>query len=181
MSSVNVAANSRGGTVRANSDKNVRVNSDKYNQLKRELGELRLLKRKWEEEKMSLWSRVRKTEDALKRKKIYRGRNNTKVSGFDQDEHAMNMTIGTFVRMNVFPKTKFLHSSWSEFAPEAESSFFYKLHDELQFPNDIGAEVFWTDKVVPIVNKKLCETRANIASVVRSGYIRMFKRDLTRI
>ena len=159
-------------TIVPNNRGDIRVNREEHHQAKRELNELKLLKRKWEDEKVDLLTRVRKTEEAIKRKKIYRGRNKTKVSGFDTDEHAINATIGTFVRMMVYPKTKFLHSSWLEFAPENETSFFYKLQSELQFPNNIGMDLFWVDKVVPIVNKKLCETRANIAAAVRSGYIR---------
>ena len=158
-----------------NRDRAVRVNRDEYNRERQELEELRVLKRKLEDEKVVLLTRVRRTEDALKRKKIYRGRNKTRVSGYDVDEHGMNESVGTFVRMMVYPKTKFLHSSWSEYAPDTETSFFYKIRDELEFPKELDPEIFWGDKVVPIVNKKLCETRANIAAVARNGYIRTYE------
>ena len=157
------------------------VLADKYNRTRSELKSMRATRdelvqaqKAWELERQELLDRVSKTEDELSRKKIYRGRNKTKVSNFDSDEHASNKVITKFIRQQIFPNVKFLHPSWTDYAPEVETSFFYRLHEELTFPGELGEECFWWNKVVPIVNKKICETRSNISQACRNGYLRRF-------
>lgn len=177
----------RGGNVVGREARTVSL--AKYNDQRKELEKLRSKQGSWitGERKMAaeldrLSAKLRRTEDALKRKKIYRGRNKTKTCEFDEDEHAMNKDIGLFIQQTVFPNTKFLHSTWSEYAPEVERSFFSKIKSEVViFPGDIEESVFWVDKVVPIVNKKICETRANITSTIRQGYIRKCVADIVLV
>lgn len=157
------------------------VTAEKWNRMKSDLRSVKEKKDElvqaqlaWEKERQGLLDRVSKTEEEMKRKKIYRGRNKTKVANFDNDEHASNKVITRFIRRQVFPNIKFLHPSWTDYAPNVETSFFYKLRGHLTFPEELGEEFFWNNKIVPIVNKKICETRSNISQACRNGYLRRF-------
>ena len=155
------------------------VTANKYNKARSENKRLKAMReewnkkeKRWEDDKKRLMERVRRTEDELARKKVYRGRNKTKVADFDCDEHECNKVITHFIRRQVFPKTKFLHSSWSDWAPTVRTSFCYSLKKQLAFPGELKEELFWWTKVVPICNKKICETRSGFSQACRQGYLR---------
>ena len=154
------------------------VTAEKWKRHRTELRTLRRLKeemiakeKQWEKEREKLESSVRSAKDELLRSKVYKGRNMMRVSTFDEDDHACSKVIAAFIRETVFPRTKFLHSSWSDYAPDNQDSFFFSLREKLKFPRGVSEESFWVNRIVPLVNKKICETRANIAGAVRQGYL----------
>lgn len=177
ISANNSSTDSSGAQVAGGGGTKV-MSADRWNVIKQEIvtlrktnGELVKNEKKLRAERDKLEVRLRKTEETLKKRKVYRGRNMMRVSLFDEDDHACNKVIAGFIRNEVFPKTKFLHSSWSQYNPENTKSFFSRLSGKLSFPPNLDRSIFWQDKIVPLVNKKICETRANISGSVRQGYL----------
>lgn len=79
--------------------------------------------------------------------------------------------------MRYSPKIKFLHLSWSTFQPDISRSFSARILGKLILPPNMEKTIYWSERVVPLplVNKKICETRANISGAIRQGYLSEYK------
>jgi hypothetical protein len=51
-----------------------------------------------------------------------------------------------------------------------KSSLCYKCNEEIDVPVLEDGEFYWTNKIVPMINKKYCEIRANINSGIKVEY-----------
>jgi hypothetical protein len=51
-----------------------------------------------------------------------------------------------------------------------KSSLSYKCNEEIDVPVLEDGEFYWTNKIVPMINKKYCEIRANINSGIKVEY-----------
>ena len=51
-----------------------------------------------------------------------------------------------------------------------KTSLSYKCKEEIDVPVHEDGEFYWANKIVPMINKKHCEIRANINSGIKLEY-----------
>ena len=129
------------------------------------------LKREWDEKERHYKRRIYVLANDLKAKKKHHGRNQLRSEDMDGYDNANKPTIAIFLRFVILPHHKFPHKSWKDFTPENKLSFYCRLKQELAFPPDAVVMVYYTDKVVPRVNKYLIDWRANVGSSVKAAYM----------
>ena len=159
------------------------VQRDKYNEVRSEV--LKLTQEKaeimdrWREDSAekseqlaSARKEVERLAEKVKSSRSYHGRNKMTTKEFNRYEHANSEMIAKYTREQVFPHLKFLHKSWSAYLPLDPRSFYCKINVEvgLDAPPDVDPEIFWNESTVPLMNKKICETRSNVNTGHKNQY-----------
>ena len=98
------------------------------------------------------------------------GRNQTRKKHMDPFARANLVEIGTFVGVT-FKYHKFLDPSWSRYLPQVPHSFYSRIVPNLDFPEDVSKEYYWTREMVPIINSKMCDKRSDATKHVQKGYL----------
>ena len=60
------------------------------------------------------------------------------------------------------------------YSEKDKTSLSYKCKEEIDVPVHKDGEFYWTNKIVPMINKKYCEIRANINSGIKLEYFGEF-------
>ena len=114
--------------------------------------------------------RMRKLQRQVMNGDVYQGRNMLLTKEFDSYDHTNQDIISQFCKNKLFPHQKFLHPSWKVYSDKDKSSLSYKCNEEIDVPVLEDGEFYWTNKIVPMINKKYCEIRANINSGIKVEY-----------
>ena len=118
--------------------------------------------------------RMRKLQRQLLNGDVHRGRNTLQTKEFDSYDHTNQNVISQFCKNKLFPLQKFLHRSWKVYSEKDKTSLSYKCKEEIDIPILEDNEFYWMNKIVPMINKKYCEIRANINSGIKSEYFGKF-------
>jgi hypothetical protein len=105
---------------------------------------------------------------------VHRGRNTLQTKKFDSYAHTNQHVISQFCKNKLFPHQKFLHRSWKIYSKKDKTSLSYKCKEEIDVPVNEDGEFYWANKIVPMINKKYCEIRANVNSVIKLEYFGEF-------
>ena len=92
---------------------------------------------------------------------VSRGRNKMNIKGMDSFMTSNKNVVTQYYYFTVFPHLKWLHPSWCKWLPDNESSFCYKLLQELDVPQDCDDELYWHQDIVPLINKSIIDKRSN--------------------
>jgi len=114
--------------------------------------------------------RMRKLQRQVMNGDDHRGRYMLQTKEFDSYDHTNQDIISQFCKNKLFPHQKFLHQSWKVYSDKDKSSLCYKCNEEIDVPVLEDGEFYWTNKIVPMINKKYCEIRANINSGIKVEY-----------
>jgi hypothetical protein len=111
----------------------------------------------------------------------YCGRNSTHISklvSWGNNDGANNEVVTQFCKSKLFPHYKFLHQGWLEYSTDDTSSLCYKIFKIIEVPitvtTEVDKEFYWKTKILPMINKKLCEMRSNFNSAVKERYLGRF-------
>jgi hypothetical protein len=111
----------------------------------------------------------------------YCGRNSTHISklvSWGNDDSANNEVVTQFCKNKLFLHYKFLHQGWLEYSTDNTSSLCYKIFKIIKIPitvtTSVDKEFYWKTKILPMINKKLCEMRSNFNSAVKEKYLGRF-------
>lgn len=118
--------------------------------------------------------RMRKLQRQLLNGDVHHGRNYLQNKDFDSYDHTNQNIISQFCKNKLFPHQKFLHPSWKIYSEMDKTSLSYKIGEEIDVPIHEDREFYWTNKIVPMINKKYCEIRANINSGIKLEYFCKF-------
>ncbi len=95
---------------------------------------------------------MRKLQRQLLNGDVHRGRNTLQTKEFDLYDHTNHSA-----RINYFLiKSSYIHQ------------------EEIDVPINEDGEFYWANKIVPMINKKYCEIRANINSGIKLEYFGKF-------
>ena len=120
------------------------------------------------------------------RAKIMRGDNNcgrnsthfSKSVSWGSDDGSNNEVVTQFCKNKLFPHYKFLHQGWLEFSADDPLSLCYKIFKIIEVPLTVTTlmdkEFYWKTKILPMINKKLCEMRSNFNSAIKERYLGKF-------
>lgn len=114
--------------------------------------------------------RMRKLQRQVMNGDVHRGRNMLQTKEFDSYDHTNQDIISQFCKNKLFPHQKFLHPSWKIYSEKDKTSLSYKCKEEIDVPINEDGEFYWANKIVPMINKKYCEIRANINSGIKVEY-----------
>ena len=98
--------------------------------------------------------RMRKLQRQVMNGDVHRGRNTLQTREFDLYDHTNQDIISQFCKNKLFPHQKFLHQSWKVYSDKDKSSLCYKCNEEIDVPVLEDGEFYWTNKIVPMINKK---------------------------
>jgi hypothetical protein len=124
---------------------------------------------------------VQEKLDGLQQKQLQgnlaRGRNAFNKSKFNKFDH-MNMEIVLgFCKNKIFPIYKFLEQSMLIFLSN-EQSLHAKFTGLIQIPRELTTptdhEFYWTNNIVPMINRKYIEIRLNFNTEVKKVYLGEF-------
>jgi len=137
--------------------------------------ELKLIKLQGENEKLKgeiivYQAKMKKLQQQLLNGDVHRGRNTLRTSEFDSYDHTNQDIISQFCKNKLFPQQKFLHTSWKVYSEKDKTSLSYKCKEEIDIPILEDNEFYWMNKIVPMINKKYCEIRANINACIKVEY-----------
>jgi hypothetical protein len=111
----------------------------------------------------------------------YCGRNSTHLSksiSWGCDDGSNNEVVTQFCKNKLFPHYKFLHQGWLEFSADDPLSLCYKIFKIIEVPLTVTTlmdkEFYWKTKILPMINKKLCEMRSNFNSAIKERYLGKF-------
>jgi hypothetical protein len=147
--------------------------------------------RSWTNQKKEYESEIRKLRDEVTmlranldnmqmrqlQRDVYQGRNtvsrgNERLGKFD---HSNSEIITGFCKNRLFPLYKFLEPSMLLFLDTIKGSLCVKLNKLIEKPREVVTqmdnEYFWSNKTVPIINKKYCEIRSNFNAEIKKVYI----------
>lgn len=112
---------------------------------------------------------------------IHLGRNNLKANQFDSYDHANLEIIGKFCKTQLFPHHKFLHSSWTKYSPDDETSLYHKCREEIELPSIEDEEFYWRNKTVPLSTKSIARSAQTSTPILRESILVSQRRDATKI
>ena len=98
------------------------------------------------------------------------GRNNVTRHEWGRRDHCNCKNISDFCKNNLFPRFKFLPHKWKKWTPKEEGTLCMRMMNLVQVPKECSGEVYWIERIVPIVNKKYVEMRSNLNSAIRKIY-----------
>ena len=98
---------------------------------------------------------------------LFGGRNTVKRTALDSYAKVNLDNVATFLKWCILPFIKFLPDRWYEYSPGDRRSLYYRMLKEIDFPQDCHIQHYWQTKVVPLINKKLCDYRSNATSMMR--------------
>jgi hypothetical protein len=90
--------------------------------------------------------RMRKLQRQVMNGDVHQGKNMLQTKEFDSYDHTNQDIISQFCKNKLFP------------------------HQKLDVPVLEDGEFYWTNKIVPMINKKYCEIRAKINSGIKVEY-----------
>jgi hypothetical protein len=109
------------------------------------------------------------------------GRNNTHISklvSWGNNDGANTKVVTQFCKSKLFLHYKFLHQGWLEYSTEDTLSLCYKIFKIIEVPitvtTEVDKEFHWKTKILPMINKKLCEMRSNFNSALKERYLGRF-------
>ena len=114
--------------------------------------------------------RMRKLQRQVMNGDVHRGRNMLQTKEFNSYDHTNQDIISQFCKNKLFPHQKFLHPLWKVYSDKDKSSLSYKCNKEIDVPVLEDGEFYWTNKIVPMINKKYSKIRANINSSIKGEY-----------
>lgn len=124
----------------------------------------------WAQKEKKYCNTVFRLAKSAENRNKFHGRNKMSKSSFDGYDHANVSSISNLLKFVVLPHLKFLHESWTQYAPDDRNSFSFRLCREVDFPEDCLKSVFWEDSLVPLTNKKLIDWRSNSNGGVGGQY-----------
>ena len=98
--------------------------------------------------------RMRKLQRQVMNGDVHRGRNMLQTKEFNSYDHTNQDIISQFCKNKLFPHQKFLHQLWKVYSDKDKSSLCYKCNEEIDVPVLEDGEFYWTNKIVPMINKK---------------------------
>ncbi len=121
--------------------------------------------------------------DGLQQKQLQgdlaRGRNAMKKSTFSKFEHCNMEAILNFCKKRMFLVYKFLDQSILIYSLSHKQSLCVKLSKEITKPKELDTaidhEFYWSNNIVPIINKKYVESRSNFNMEVKQVYLGKLK------
>ena len=119
-------------------------------------------KAEWEEKELRYQRKLKVMAKDMERRKKFRGRNQLKTQDRDSYDNANRVIIKNFLRYQIILHHKFLHKSMRRWTPDDKFSYSGRLAPHLCFPDDVVAEVFYDDKILPESNKCAIEWRSNV-------------------
>jgi hypothetical protein len=151
-----------------------RISKIRIKEMTMEIKELKAKLTTYEVEVRSLRSKIIRGEN-------YCGRNSThfsKLVSWGNNNGANNEVVTQFCKSKLFPHYKFLHQGWLEYSADDTLSLCYKIVKIIELPITVTTEVekefYWKTKLLPMINKKLCEMRSNFNSAVKEKYLGRF-------
>jgi hypothetical protein len=128
-------------------------------------------------------SQMQEKLDGLEQKQLQgdlsRGRNAMKKSKNSKFNHCNMEVISTFCKKRMFSVYKFLEQSMLIYSSSHEQSLCVKLSKEITKPKEldtaINHEFYWSNNIVPMINKKYVELRSNFNMEVKRVYLGKFK------
>ncbi len=110
---------------------------------------------------------------------LARGRNAMKKSKFSKFEHCNMEVVLTFCKKRMFPVYKFLEESMLIYSSSHKQSLCVKLSKEITKSKEsdtaIDHEFYWSNNILPMINKKYIELRSNFNMEVKRVYLGKFK------
>ncbi len=128
-------------------------------------------------------SQMQEKLDGLQQKQLQgdlaRGRNVMKKLKFSEFEHCNMEVVLAFCKKWMFPVYKSLKQSMLIYSSSHEQSLCVKLSKEITKPKKldtaINHEFYWSNNIVPMINKKYVELRSNFNMEVKRVYLGKFK------
>ena len=139
-----------------------------YNKLEDVTEKLRLK----DEELRSMTATAERLKSDLDNRKVHFGRNQVRKHSMDAFSRANLSEIGKFVD-KIFRHHKILDPSWSVYLPDVASSFFRRIIDLLDIPEEMPIDHYWHQYIVPMINSKLCDKRSDATKNIQKGYLDM--------
>ena len=128
----------------------------------------KLLKK--ERENAALMAKLKRMEKNLQSRKQHYGRNNVSRDTWDGSDLANLDNINRYCKEKLYPYYKFLPSEWNTFSPVDVGTICCKLIGVVDVPGNVTVEYYYSERVVPMVNKKYVEMRSNINGHIRKLY-----------
>ena len=116
-------------------------------------------------------AQVASMEHKLKVRKTARGRSQLKRDDLNGFQIVNNVILGTVLRYTWFIYFPFLHESWSKWLPNDPDSFYLRIIEDLDVPEEASDELVWGDEIVPLINKKYIEIRSNFSTHVKEAIL----------
>ena len=134
------------------------------------LNEVRMRLSKKERENAALLVKLRRAERTLQSRKQHYGRNNVSRDTWDGSDLANLDNINRYCKEKLYPYYKFLPSEWNTYSPVEVGTICYKLMNLVAVPDNVTEEYYYSERIVPMVNKKYVEMRSNINGHIRKLY-----------
>jgi len=146
--------------------------------LQKEIHELRVEKRSWEEEKITLTNQLAKKRRKLT---VKRGKNAINIEALLESGYPENAAnyglISNFVSNKLFRKTKFLQSDWDVWDESEENDTLSgQVTNIVSFPQAFlnvpdGKSNYWNEFLVPMINKKFSTLKGNATQTIRKLFM----------
>ncbi len=128
-------------------------------------------------------SQMQEKLDRLQQKQLQgdlaKGRNAMKKSKFSKFEHCNIEVVLIFCKKRMFPIYKFLEQSMLIYSLSHKQSLCVKLSKEITRPKELDTafdhEFYWSNNIVPMINKKYIELRSNFNMEVKRVYLGKFE------
>ncbi len=128
-------------------------------------------------------SQMQEKLDGLQQKQLQvdlaRGRNAMKKSKFSKFKHCNMEVVLTFCKKMMFPVYEFLEQSMLIYSSLHKQSLCVRLSKEITKPKEsdtaIDHEFYWSNNIVPMINKKYIELRSNFNMDVKQVYLGKFE------
>ena len=114
-------------------------------------------------------ARALHSEYLVKTNSLYHGRNKVTRAGFQGYDHGNAVKIRDKIR-ELWVERKFINPKKLVYAPDDPDSFYSEMTEGLDLPDHIPRKQYWTEKVIPIANKYMGDTRSNTNSATKKSY-----------
>ena len=150
------------------------VSREEFNAMKQALRKAHRDTRRLEGVNGELKNQVVSLEKGIvERKQMRYGRNNVKRDGWGRRDHNNLQSANKICKEKLFPKFKFLPvPDWKKFTPTEKGTLCYQIWKVVTVPRGADAEIYWDNRMIPIVNKKYVEMRSNLNSAMRRRWQR---------
>ncbi len=111
-----------------------------------------------------------------------KGRNAMNKSKFNKFDHANMEVVSGFFKNKMFPIYKFLEQSMLIYSSSNKKNLCFKFTELIAKPQELNIPVdhdfYWSNHIVPMINKKYIELRSNFNTEVKRVYLGEFE-DVT--
>ena len=114
-------------------------------------------------------SRAIHSEYLVKTNTVYHGRNKVTQASFQGYDHCNAIKIRDKMK-ELWEVRKFINPKKLVYAPDDPDSFYNEMTEGLDLPDHIPRKQYWTEKVIPIANKYMGDTRSNTNSATKNSY-----------